>query len=347
MKTPLVRARPRPFLVRPENVVRYEDGIVRILDRRKYPFTVEFVDCATVEDVAVAIREMVTQSLGPGPTAGYAIAQAAREARSQSASAQKGHIARAAETLVATRPTNDNIRLMVSRVAEVATAAINQGRSPEEAALLEMAEYWVDLDEQLSGIGLAGAQFIEDGDVVLTHCWADALIIEIFAQALEAGKTFEVVCTETRPYLQGSRLTADAVAELGIHTTVITDGMPATLMANGRASKFVAGADRITMDGHWINKVGTLAIAIAAGHYGLPAYGVGFHPDPGASTGSDVEVEIRDATEVLHCMGLRTATSRAEGWYPAFDVTPPDLVTAFITDRGAFAPHELRKYFDS
>jgi methylthioribose-1-phosphate isomerase len=346
VKTPLRHAG-RPFLVRPENVVRYQDGIVRILDRRDYPFKVEFVECVTVEDVAVAIREMVTQSLGPGPTAGYGIAQAAREAQSQSASAQKEHISRAAQILVATRPTNDNIRLMVSRVAEAAVAAIDQERSAEEAALLEMADYWVDLREQLQAIGSAGAQFIEDGDVILTHCWADALIIEIFVQALEAGKTFEVVCTETRPYLQGSRLTADAVAELGIRTTVITDGMPATLMAGGRASKFIAGADRITMDGHWVNKVGTLAIALAARHYGLPAYGVGFHPDPGAPTGSDVEVEERDGNEVLHCLGSRTATPRAHGWYPAFDITPPDLVTAFVTDRGAFAPRDMRRYFDS
>jgi len=138
----------------------------------------------------------------------------------------------------------------------------------------------------------------------------------------------------------------DAVAELGVATTLITDGMPATLLAQGRISTFIAGADRVTMNGHWINKVGTLAIAIAAARYGVPAYGVTYAPDPGAPDPSAVVIEERDPDEVLHVRGIRTAAEHATGYYPAFDVTPPDLVTGFILDRGVFAPGGLAAYFE-
>lgn len=126
---------------------------------------------------------------------------------------------------------------------------------------------------------------------------------------------------------------------------MITDGMPATLMAQGRIRSFIAGADRITMDGHWINKVGTLAIAIAAQRYGVPAYGVTYAPDPDAADPSAVVIEERDPDEVLHSRGIRTAAERATGYYPAFDITPPDLVSGFILDRGVFAPDALAGYF--
>jgi methylthioribose-1-phosphate isomerase len=167
----------------------------------------------------------------------------------------------------------------------------------------------------------------------------------VLREARLAGRTFQVFCTETRPYLQGSRLTADAVAELGVATTIITDAMPATLMARGRISTFMAGADRVTMDGHWINKVGTLSIAIAARRYDVPAYGVTYAPDPDAPDASMVVIEERDPDEVLHVRGIRTASEKATAFYPAFDITPPDLVTGFILDHGVFAPEALAGYF--
>jgi methylthioribose-1-phosphate isomerase len=210
-----------------------------------------------------------------------------------------------------------------------------------------MDGYWGRHLEASRAVGRAGAHLVRDGDRILTHCWADAPLVHVLREARLAGRRFEAVCTETRPYLQGARLTADAVAELGVPVTVITDAMPATLMASGRIATFLAGADRITMDGHWVNKVGTLSIAIAAARYGVPSYGVTYAPDPDAPDPAAVEIEERDPDEVLHCRGVRTATERASGYYPAFDVTPPDLATGFVLERGVFAPGRLAAYFDT
>jgi methylthioribose-1-phosphate isomerase len=207
-----------------------------------------------------------------------------------------------------------------------------------------MDRLWARLDAQAAAVGTAGASLIRPGDKVLTHCWATPFAY-VLRSAILSGTEFEVFCTETRPYLQGARLTAEVVSELGIRPTVITDGMPAFLMAQGMISSFFAGADRVTMDGHLVNKIGTLGIAIAASHYRIPTYGVCLQPDRWAATSADVPLEERDADEVLYCRGVRTATLAARGYYPAFDVTPPELLTGFVTDRGVFEPGAVADYF--
>lgn len=338
---------PIPFLNRPENIVRYEDGDVLILDRRAYPFERSFVRCRTHEEVARAIEAMVTQSLGPGPTAGYGIALAARAAKALAPAGREASLAAAGRRLVATRPTNNGIRLVVGEMLAAALDAVADGGDPEAAVLVAMDGFWARHLEASRAVGRSGAHLIGDGDRILTHCWADAPLVHVLREARLAGRRFEAVCTETRPYLQGARLTADAIAELDVPVTLITDAMPATLMAAGRISTFLAGADRVTMDGHWVNKVGTLSIAIAAARYGVPAYGVTYSPDPDAPDPGAVEIEERDPDEVLTCRGVRTASERATGYYPAFDVTPPDLATGFVLERGVFAPRDVATYFDA
>lgn len=338
---------PIPFLNRPENIVRYEDGEVLILDRRVYPFERTFVRCRTYEEVAQAIERMVTQSLGPGPTAGYGMAQAGRTARDLPAPEREAALRAAAARLVATRPTNNQVRLVVGTTLAAALDAVAGAGDPEAAVLAAMDVHWIRHLAASRAVGLAGAGLIRDGDRLLTHCWADAPLVHVMREARLAGRSFEVVCTETRPYLQGARLTADAVAELGVHVTLVTDGMPAALMAAGRIDRFFAGADRVTMDGHWINKVGTLGIAIAAARFGIPAYGVTYGPDPEAPDPSAVVIEERDPDEVTHVLGRRSAADGVVGYYPAFDVTPPDLTTGFVFDRGVFGPRDVPSYFDT
>ena len=161
------------------------------------------------------------------------------------------------------------------------------------------------------------------------------------AALLVAGKDAALWCTETRPYLQGARLTSHSAAEMGIPATVITDGMVADAMRQGKVSLFMTAADRVTMSGHVINKVGTLTGAIAARHFGLPYYATVLMPDAAAGTPADVEMEQRDGNEVLHCLGHRTASPLARGWYPAFDITPPELVTKIVTRDGVHDPGAL------
>lgn len=327
-----------PFLIQRDNVVRYDGGTVYILDRRIYPFEVKYVECRTFEDTAKAIEDMVTQSGGPGFAAGYGMVQAARQG-------DLNTLALAKERLLHTRPTNNHIRLVIHHMFKEGTIALEKGMDLEDTLLIAMEGLWQERHERGLAIGRAAAGCIRDGEAILNHCWAETGIIYSLKAALEEGKQVKAYCCETRPYLQGARLTADAIADLGISTTIITDAMPAHLMARGRISLFLTGADRVTMDGHVINKVGTLAIALSAHHFAIPYFPFVGSPDPQAPSPDAVTIEERDSEEVLHCLGQRTATHKGKGYYPAFDVTPPHLVSGIITPKGIYSPHALQEYF--
>jgi len=335
-----------PFLFRPENIARYEDGEVFILDRRVYPFKKEFVHCPTYEETARAIEDMVTQSGGPRFAAAYGMVQAARASRDLSRDAQQEAMDRAADRLINTRSTQNMIRDQVLRMQAEVGPALEQGKDLEQVMLDGVQQEFERRDRVGMALGGHAASMLKDGDVILNHCWAESGIIFTVYCALQKGLRLEAVCSETRPYLQGARLTADALGEMGLPTKVVTDGMPAMLMSLGRVSVFMTGADRVTMDGHVINKIGTLPHALAAHHFGVPYYPFCFGPDPKAPTPAEVEIEFRDPEEVTHCLSVRTATEQAQGLYPAFDVTPPQFVSAVITDRGVMSPYALEKYYE-
>jgi methylthioribose-1-phosphate isomerase len=318
---------PVPTLVGESVVV--EPDAVRILDRRVFPFERVWVTCRDVEDVATAIEDMVTQSLGPPFAAAGGMVLAARSGGVEA-------VRQAARRLVATRPTNNGIRDVVAELLAVADA----GGDVERAAGALTERYRAGY----RALGEHAAPLIPDGATVLTHCWADAYLTETVAAVLRAGKRIEAICTETRPYLQGARLTAESLAEMGVPTRLITDGMAAHLMSRGEVSTFVTGADRVTMDGAVVNKIGTLQIAVAAQAFGVPFVALVQAPDRQAATADDVELEDRDGDEVLHVLGRRTASSRVTGVYPAFDVTPPRFVSVVVTDRGRFAPADVASY---
>lgn len=315
---------------------------VRILDRRVFPLRVEFVDCPDVESVARAIEEMVTQSGGPYLAASAGLVLAAREADTLAAGeARMTHIKAAAQRLIATRPTNNLIRSVLTRMlAEAEASAAADDFSARIEAL--MRRHWDERKRFSAQMGRHTASLIEDGESILTHCWGESGVIQTLAHLIAQGKKVDVVCTETRPYLQGSRLTAHSVAEMGVPVTVVTDNMGAAAMAAGKVSRLLTAADRVTASGHVINKVGTLQLAISARHFKLPYIAMVGRPDFTARGPEDVEMEFRDPDETLHCLGHRTATPLATGWYPAFDVTPPELVSAIATGYGIFAPDALR-----
>ena len=326
--------------------VLIEPDAVRILDRRVFPFERVWVTCRSYEEVASAIEQMVTQSLGPMHAAAGGMTLAAREAdRLPTAQPRRDLMAAAAHRLVATRRTNNAIRDVVAALLEAAEAA---GRAGEPLApAVERAAH--DFRERSHAahraLGEHAAALIPDGATVLTHCWAETYLTETVAAVLRSGRRMEAVCTETRPYLQGARLTAESLGEMGVPTRVVTDGMPAHLMSRGEIAVFVTGADRVTMDGSVVNKVGTLQIAVAAHAFGVPYVALVQAPDRRAPGPAAVELEDRDGADVLHCLGRRTASERATGSYPAFDVTPPRFVSVVVTDRGRFAPVDVGAYF--
>ncbi|GLY66585.1 s-methyl-5-thioribose-1-phosphate isomerase [Amycolatopsis taiwanensis] len=319
-----------------------EDG-VHLLDRRVFPFEHRWVHARTVEEVAAAIEDMVTQSSGPYFAVLWGMVLAAREATGENPEAARGRLRAAADRLIATRPTNDQPR----KAVEWVMASVDAGGDDVVAAALAGARAGdADYRRRSREMGRAGAELLPERGRVLTHCWGDLYLIGLVEAALESGKQLSFVCTETRPYLQGARLTAETLAEMGVDTTVITDGMPASLMRAGEIDALVTASDRITMDGHVINKVGTLQLAVAAHTFGVPFYALCHAPDPDSTTGADVPIEFRDGDEVLYTLGRRSASERVRGLYPAFDVTEPRFVTTVVTDRGAFAPDRVHEYWN-
>lgn len=314
--------------------VRLTDDGVEILDRRVFPAERVWVHCASVEDVAKAIEDMVTQSSGPYFAALWGMVLAAREAASLGPVAARAYLEKAGARLVDTRRTNNHLRKAV-------TAALSHvdGQAGGElvAAVLAGARAGDERYRSRSAaLGRHTAELLPDRATVLTHCWADLYLVELVRAA--AGKDLAFVCTETRPYLQGARLTAETLAEMGVDTTVITDGMGAAVLGGGTVDALVTAADRVTMDGHVVNKIGTLGLAVAAHAFGVPFHAMVQAPDRLAPTAADVPIEYRDGTEVLDRPGIR-------GLYPAFDITPPRFVTTVVTDRGPFDPCQLADYY--
>jgi methylthioribose-1-phosphate isomerase len=318
--------------------------MVRILDRRVFPHRVEFVECPDIESCAQAIEAMVTQSAGPGKVAGAALVLASESCADADAEGRIMAMNAAGDRLLRTRPTNNNIRDVVATVK--ANLAEIAGRDDFVAAVDALVRQQWDMRLKNSRrLGTAAAALIEDGDSILTHCWAETSLVDTLAVCIESGKKISVICTETRPYLQGARLTAHSVAEMGLPATVITDGMAAHAMANGLVARYMTAADRVTLSGHVFNKVGTFQIATAAKALDVPYIAMVLKPDRLAPAPASVELEMRDGDESLYCLGHRTATPLAKGWYPAFDITPPEFVTAYATQEGVFQAHELSGKF--
>ena len=337
------------FLQRYENVAWYESGAVRLLDRRVYPMKTEHVVCRTVEDVARAIRDMVTQSEGPYAAAAMGMALAAYHLeRETDGETLKAALRDAAYTLSHARPTTSaQMEGIVSRSCGVLFDLIDRGERGEaltEAAFRSAVDYLNGNYARYAEIGRLLAEQIPDGGTILTQCFGGTVVGMILRACRAQNKTIRVLCSETRPYCQGARLTASVVRDMGFDVTVITDNMPAWAMAQLGVDLFTSASDVITLDGHVVNKVGTLQIALAAQHFGVPYYVTGT-PDPKHADMSTVTIEQRDPNQVCELLGTRITLEGVQGWYPAFDVTPPELVTGVVTEKGIYRPTELGKYF--
>jgi methylthioribose-1-phosphate isomerase len=330
--------------------VRLADDGVHLLDRRVFPFQRRWVHARDVDEVAKAIEDMVTQSSGPYFATLWGMVLAARTAADLESDAAQQHLADAGQRLIATRPTNDHQRKAVTWVLEAVDAARASRGSLSGEELVHAADSGARAGdaayrERSRRTGEAAAALLPDEGHVLTHCWGDLYLTETVAAAQRQGKRLGFFCTETRPYLQGARLTAETLAEMGVDTTLITDGMGASLFSEGRVDALVTASDRVTLDGHVVNKVGTLQLATAAHVFGVPFHVLSHAPDRDARTAANVPIEYRDGAEVLSTLGHPTASARVRGHYPAFDVTPPRLITTVVTDRGPFAPQQLTDYF--
>jgi methylthioribose-1-phosphate isomerase len=334
-----------PFLLRYENVAHYRDGEVWILDRRIYPSKKEFVRCTDYREVAKAIADMVTQSGGPWLAAALGMVSACRGVRNFPAERAKEELERAAGVLIHARPTTSaNMETHIRRILNEAKEAIDRKEDAESAAYTYVRKNLENRYRNSRRMATYAVDLLPDEVTILTQCYAETIIGFVLLVSREKGKKVSLICPETRPYLQGARLTASVAWDMGIPVTVITDNMPAYVLSRGMAQVFISAADVITLDGYVVNKIGTLQIALAAHFYGAPYYALGT-PSAGNPSISTLEIEERNPEETVHAMGVRTAKEGVKGYYPAFDITPPRLVSAVITPKGVFAPLDLKRYF--
>lgn len=334
------------FLLKYENVAWYENGTVRILDRRCYPHPVSFVICKTSEEVAKAIADMVTQSAGPYLAAGMGMVLAAHEGERKGAAEQLRHMRAAADMISNARPTTaKRMRQITDGCLEAAVRAAAANRPLVQAVFCHVIAITNARYHKIEQTAKYLVEKFPANGTVMTQCFAETILGFMCLECRRQNKNIKFICPETRPYFQGARLTASVLHDMGFDVTVITDNMPAWTMHEKNVDVFTCAADAITMDGWVVNKVGTLQISLAAKYWGIPVYVTGA-PDKCHEFAADVKIEERNPSGVLEALGNPTAPEGVHGFYPAFDKTPPELITGIVTDRGVYDPQKLWDYYD-
>jgi methylthioribose-1-phosphate isomerase len=327
--------------------IEWKDDAVVMIDQRKLPASEVYVTCKTANDVAKAIKTMVIRGAPAiGVAAAMGIAAGMIRSRATGTKQFTTEFQKTCDLMAGTRPTAVNLFWAIERMKKAFAAAAQDGQSVDEIKRRLVAEARAIHDEDVQScktMGAYGAGLVPESARILTHCNAGALATAGYGTALgviraaaEQGKTIAVLADETRPFLQGARLTAWELVRDGINTTVITDNMAGAMMRLGQVDLVVVGADRIAANGDVANKIGTYSVAVLAHEHNIPFYvaaplsTVDLHtPD-----GSGIPIEERNDREVTHVGATQLTPVGAHIRNPAFDVTPAKYVTAIITERG-------------
>ena len=335
--------------------IEWKDDSVVMIDQRKLPVSEIYVSCKTAQEVARAIKTMVIRGAPAiGVAAAMGIALGMRRSKAAGTKQFAVEFQKLCDLMAATRPTAVNLFWAIERMKRVFAEAAQGGCSVEEIKQRLEAEARRIHDEDVEScraMGAFGAELVPQEARILTHCNAGALAtagygtaLGVIRAAVERGKKVAVLADETRPFLQGARLTAWELVKDGIDTTVITDSMAGSMMRLGQVDLVVVGADRIAANGDVANKIGTYGVAVLAKEHGIPFYVAAplSTIDLDTTDGSRIPIEERDGREVTHVGPSRLTPEGARIRNPAFDVTPAKYVTAIITERGiARAPfHE-------
>jgi methylthioribose-1-phosphate isomerase len=338
----------------PSPITWNPDHSIRILDQTLLPGAETYRDLSSVEQVAEAIRTLRVRG---APLIGIAAAMGVVVAIRQRGSGAAGQqllerVREACQMLGATRPTAVNLHWALGRMCARAEQACVAGEDLYASLLAEANAIWDEDRAMCDRIGELGSALIPDGATVCTVCNAGALatggigtaLAPIYATHL-AGRRPHVVVPETRPLLQGSRLTAWELTKAGVPCTLIGDGMIASRLRLGDVSCVIVGADRIAANGDVANKIGTYGLALAAHAHGIPFYvaAPSSTVDLATPNGSAIPIELRESDEVATWQGTRTAPLGVGVWNPAFDMTPSKLITGIITDKGVFRPQEISR----
>lgn len=325
--------------------LRYSGGLLQVLDQQKLPNQEEWITCRHPGDMIECIRHLKVRG---APLIGVAAALSLAQLAESGAS--EAQFLRAAAELRDSRPTAVNLMAAIDRMTELGLRGYHQ------EVIVQMAELIFDEDVELcSQMAKNGMAVISDGDSVLTHCNTGGLAtvgvgtaLGVIRAAFESGKRIHVYVDETRPLLQGGRLTTWELDQLGIPYTLICDNMAASLMAAGKIQKAIVGSDRIAANGDFANKVGTYGVAVLCHHHQIPFYVAAPYTtvDAHCPTGREIPIEERSAAEVRGVMGsfgaVQWAPGECEVFNPSFDVTPAQLVTGWILDCGLYGQREIK-----
>ncbi len=321
--------------------IRWQGDHLALLDQRKLPFVSEYVQCRDCDAVAAAIHALVVRG---APAIGIAAAWGAVLAGQRIVAVDGAQalvkLAPEFDRLQAARPTAVNLSWALARIRAAVAAA-----GADWLAVLEAEAVSIETEDLAANrtMGAMGAALVAPGSGVLTHCNTGSLATAGFGTALGViragvaeGRIERVFASETRPWLQGARLTVWELLQDGIPATLIADGAAAHLMKTGAVQWLVVGADRICANGDTANKIGTYSHAIAARHHGVKVMVVAPSStvDMATAKGEDIEIEMRDPAELLASSGVRTVADGVEAWNPVFDVTPAGLIDAIVTERG-------------
>ncbi|MGI6712585.1 MAG: S-methyl-5-thioribose-1-phosphate isomerase [Bacillota bacterium] len=332
--------------------IRWEDNKLILLDQTKLPTEVSFFYCTNYKDVIYAIKNMVVRGAPAiGVAAAFGMVLAVKECRDGDLFTSKIFLKNVSQKLASTRPTAVNLFWALERI----DVAMRQCCRSEELYLHILEEAYAILKEDIvinKRIGTFGAELIPQDATILTHCNAGAFATGGYGTALgviraakETGKNISVIVDETRPLLQGARLTTFELMQDGIPVTLITDSMAGYVMKKGLINLVVVGADRITAWGDVANKIGTYSVAVLAKEHGIPFYVAAPTStfDLSLESGEEIPIEERDAREIREIMGCPTAPVNVQVFNPAFDVTPHHLVSAIITELGVIKKPDKKK----
>ena len=329
--------------------VEWDGGAVKMIDQRALPWKLGFVRLETVEAVAESIRNMTVRGAPAiGAAAGFGMALAARQSQAETIDALVVDLGEYAELLKAARPTAVNLAWAVEKLLQIATSGEFNRPDDLRAVLLAAAQQIADDDVAInSRMAERGAALVKDGATILHHCNTGALAtvdygtaLGVIRAAFEGGKNIHVLLDETRPRLQGSRLSAWELEQLGISYDIISDTAAGYYMGNGEVDIILVGADRIAANGDFANKIGTYQLGIMAQAHGIPFYTVAPTStiDLGLRSGEEIPIEQRDPAEVTTPYGNPIVPAHFNARNPAFDVTPHRYLSGIVTENGIARP---------
>ncbi|HKW38043.1 MAG TPA: S-methyl-5-thioribose-1-phosphate isomerase [Burkholderiales bacterium] len=335
--------------------LRWRDGRLELIDQRLLPGRFEYLACSSAAEVAVAIRAMAVRGAPAiGCAAAFGVALEARRERHRPPAQFADAMETAFRTLAESRPTAVNLFWALARMRAVLAGNGDPAEAADKLTEAALALFRSDVETNRA-IGRAGATFVPDGARVLTHCNTGALAtaghgtaLGVIRSARDAGKRISVIASETRPYLQGARLTAWELTRERIPVTLITDSSAGHLMSRGQVDLVVVGADRIAANGDLANKIGTYTLSVLAERHGLPFYVAAplSTIDTSIADGSSIPIEERGAAEVTGYAGVRWAPEGIAVANPAFDVTPAALISALFTEKGVIERPDAGKIRD-